>query len=274
MNMTSIPLQTYAANRERLLAQIITAISDDDRFVAAWLTGSYSRSNQDALSDIDISIVVSDEHSGTLCHRSAQVSGQTTAERMELFSQFGEIATLHENNHNAPEGGTFTNIIYAQTALIIDWVMIPQKTAQRASPSHLLFDRVGIPEAPPTALETLEQRVEKISEITAFFWMMMAMTVKYLFRQDAVFVTTWLEELHKMLREIKRLVAGKPVRYKGGSLTSLASDCESQIETIYHLAKEMEGLMPEIAALGCFVRPSPMPTLEILLHFAKEKCST
>ncbi|MCP4418291.1 MAG: hypothetical protein GY805_16845 [Chloroflexi bacterium] len=272
--MASIPLHTYAASRERLLAQIIATISDDDRFVAAWLTGSYSRSNQDALSDIDISIVVSDEYSGTLCHRPAQVSAQTTSERMDLFFQFGEIAILHENNHNAPDGGTFTNVIYAQTALIIDWILIPQKTAQRPSPSHMLFDRVGIPEAPPAALETLEQRVEKVSEITAFFWMMMAMTVKYLFRQDTVFVVTWLEDLQKMLREIKRLVAGEPSQYKGGSLLPLAPDCESQIEAIYHLAEEMVGLMPKIAALGCFVRPSPMPTLEILLNFAKEKCST
>lgn len=272
--MKHISLQIYAANREQLLAKIIATISGGDRFVAAWLTGSYSRSNQDALSDIDISIVVNDEHSKALCRHSAQVGPQTTPERMEIFTQFGEIAFLHENNNNAPEGGTFTNIIYAQNALIIDWIMIPQKTAQRSSPSQIIFDRVGIPEANPIAPETLEQRAEKASEITAFFWMMMAMTVKYLVRQDAVFVITWLEELHKMLREIRRLVAGKPFRYKGGSLTSISPDCESQIAAIYQLAEEMEELMPEIANLGCFVRPSPMPTLEILLNFAKEKCST
>jgi hypothetical protein len=271
--MTYISLESYTEKREQLLAKIIAAISGDDRFVAAWLTGSYSRSNQDALSDIDISIVVNDEHSDVLCYRSSQVSAQTTPERMEIFTRFGEIAFLHENNNNALEGGTFTNTIYAQTALIIDWIMIPQKTAQRSSPSQLLFDRVGIPEANPIAPETLEQRAEKASEITAFFWMMMAMTVKYLVRQDAVFVVTWLEELHKMLRELRRLVADEPFRYKGGSLTPLSPDCESQVAAIYQLSKEMEGLMPEIAALGGFVRPSPMPTLETLLNFAKEKCS-
>jgi hypothetical protein len=272
--MTHISLQTYTEKREQLLTKIIAAISGDDRFVAAWLTGSYSRSNQDALSDIDISIVVNDEHSDVLCYRSSQVSAQTTPERMEIFTRFGEIAFLHENNNNAPEGGTFTNTIYAQTALIIDWIMIPQKTAQRSSPSQLLFDRVGIPEANPIAPETLEQRAEKASEITAFFWMMMAMTVKYLVRQDAVFVIAWLEELHRMLRELRRLVVDEPFRYKGGSLTSISPDCESQVAAIYQLAKEMERLMPEIAALGGFVRPSPMPTLEILLNFAKEKCNT
>ena len=90
--MTQITLQTYSQNRELILDQIIAAISDDERFVAAWLTGSYSRANIDALSDIDINIVVHEAYSELLCHRSAQVSAQTTPERMELFTPFGEIA--------------------------------------------------------------------------------------------------------------------------------------------------------------------------------------
>jgi hypothetical protein len=271
--MASTSLQTYTEKREQLLGKIIEAISKDDRFVAAWLTGSYSRSNQDALSDVDISIVVGKKHSDLLCHRPAQISSQTTAERMEFFTQFGEIAFLHENNNNAPEGGTFTNTILAETALIIDWILIPQAKARRSTSSQLLFDRTGIPEAPPNAPESLGQRAEKASEITAFFWMMMAMTAKYMARKDSVFVVTWLEELHKMLREIKRLVDGEPFRYKSGSITSINPDCKSQIEAVYELGAEMEGLMPEIENMGGFVRPSPMATLEILLIFAKEKCS-
>ena len=270
--MNQPTLEVYAANREQLLAEIVEAISNDNRFVAAWLTGSYSRSNQDALSDIDINIVVDDEHSDTLCRRLAQVSAQSTPERTELFTQFGEIATLHENNNNAPEGGTFTNLIYAQTALSIDWIFVPQQTAQIHAPFHLLFDQVGIPHAAPNAPETLEQRAEKASEITAFFWMMMAITTKYLFRQDSVFVTTWLEQLHRMKREVGRLISNEPMRYQGRSLTSLSADCQSQIEAIYQLMEEMENLLPEIETLGGFVRPSPRPTLEVLLTFAKEKC--
>ena len=270
--MTSISLQTYTEKREQLLGVIVEAISKDDRFVAAWLTGSYSRSNQDALSDIDISIVVGENYSDLLCYRPTQVSSQTTAERMEIFQQFGEVAFLHENNNNAPEGGTFTNTIYAQTALIIDWILIPQANARRSSPSRLLFDRVGIPEAPQNTPEIIAKRAEKVSEITAFFWMMMAITVKYMVREDSVFVVTWLEELHKMLREIRRLVADEPFHYKGGSITTLRPDCERQIEAIYELGGEMERLMPEIVNIGSFVRPSPMSTLEILLSIAKDKC--
>ena len=84
--MTHISLETYAKNREQLLEKMIATITKDDRFVAAWLTGSYSRSNQDALSDIDINIVVSEAHSDLLCERAAQVSAKTTPERIEYTS--------------------------------------------------------------------------------------------------------------------------------------------------------------------------------------------
>ena len=272
--MTPISLQTYAANREQLLERIVASVAEDERFAAAWLTGSYSRANQDGLSDIDINIVVKTEHSDRLCQRAATVSAQTTPERMTLFTQFGNIAFLHENNNNAPEGGTFTNTIYAGTAVIVDWILIPQQTAQRSSPSQLLFDHVGIPEAKPTTPLTRDQRAEKASEITAFFWMMMAITVKYLSRGDAVFVVVWLEELHRMLAEVQRLVANQPFRYRGGSVTTLNADCQSQIAALYRLAAEMEAVMPDIVAIGGFVRPSPMATLDVLLQFAIEKCAS
>lgn len=76
-----------------------------------------------------------------------------------------------------------------------------------------------------------------------------------------------------MLREIKQLLAGDPFRYKGGSITSLISDCKDQIDTLYKLTDEMQTLLPAIPDLGEFVRPSPMTTIEVLLNFAKEKCS-
>jgi len=269
----TLTLENYLSRREKLLAEIIDAFSVDERFVAAWLTGSYSRDQQDALSDIDICIVVADSQSETLCHRAAQVSAQTSPERTALFCQFGEIASLHENNHNAPEGGTFTNTIFAETALVVDWILVPLRYAQRPMPSRLLFDRVGIPLASVPILETREQRTEKISEIVAFFWMMNAITIKYLVRGDGVFAMQWLEELHKMMREIKRLLVGDSPDYHSGSLTMVITDCADQVEALYQLALEMESLLPEIEALGAFVRLSPLPTFEVLFNFAREKCN-
>lgn len=124
--------------------------------MAAWLTGSYSHDQQDSLSEIDINIVVAEGFTGVLCHRPYQVSSQTIPERLALFDQFGEIAMLHENNHNAPLGGTFTNTIYAKTDIVIDWILIPQIEAKRPSPSYLIFNRVGITESLPVTPEIME----------------------------------------------------------------------------------------------------------------------
>src|ERR1044071_2193471 len=100
-------LHAYRQSRDELLTRIVTDLSSDERFVAAWLTGSYGRNESDDISDLDIRIVVSQPHSKTLCARQDQVSPETTRERFELFRRFGKPALIHENNDNAPENGTF-----------------------------------------------------------------------------------------------------------------------------------------------------------------------
>src|SRR5919106_5158702 len=124
-------LQVYTKHRELLLQAIIEKLSTEERFVAAWLTGSFAREEQDALSDIDITLVVDDKYSQVLCSRPKIVSAQTTKERYELFCLFGQPAFLHENNHNAPHGGTFTFIAYDPHATMVDWILRPLTGAER-----------------------------------------------------------------------------------------------------------------------------------------------
>ena len=202
-------LNTYRESRNDLLSKIVDTLSADERFMAAWLTGSLSRKDADAVSDLDLTLVVSDSYSESLCKRAEQISQKTTGERLDLFGQFGTPAIIHENNYNAPEGGTFTFTLYAKSRLMVDWVLIPQSKASRPSQAYLLFEKSSVPVAPPAELESLEQRTKKASERVAFFWMMMAITAKYLIRQDGVFVTQWLEELNRILQEIERLKAGR-----------------------------------------------------------------
>jgi predicted nucleotidyltransferase len=101
-------LEIYASQREKLLGRIMEKISKDKRSVAAWLTGSFARHEPDVLSNLDLTVVVSNLYSKILCAQTRQVSSRTTRERYELFSLFGQPAILHENNNNAPEGGTTT----------------------------------------------------------------------------------------------------------------------------------------------------------------------
>ncbi|HUF00132.1 MAG TPA: nucleotidyltransferase domain-containing protein, partial [Anaerolineales bacterium] len=101
-------LQDYLQSRNVLITSIVTELSSDERLLAAWLTGSYGRNDADEVSDLDLNIVVAEPYTKILCARQEQVSHKTTSARLELFSRFGQPAIIHENNHNAPENGTFT----------------------------------------------------------------------------------------------------------------------------------------------------------------------
>jgi hypothetical protein len=258
-------IEAYTQQRDTFLQSLVERLSVDDRFVAAWLTGSFAKGQQDALSDIDLTLVVADKHCQALCERPWMVSAQTTQERLALFSLFGQPSFLHENNHNAPQGGTFTFVAYAESAILVDWVLRPQKDALRPESSRLLFDKAGLPIQPPTQPETYEQRAEKASEIVAFFWMMAAVTVKYIRRGDMVFVTTWLEELTKLVYEVERRINGQGWEYKRGSSSELKVTPQEQLEAIQQLCTRMEKLMPEVARLGGYVAESPLSTIEILI---------
>ncbi|MFN8421591.1 MAG: nucleotidyltransferase domain-containing protein, partial [Anaerolineae bacterium] len=85
-------LTTYQAAREALLAQIIDVLRQDDRLVAAWLTGSYQRGDADAVSDLDLNVVVADAYATQLCARPRMVQTGTTEQRLALVSQFGTPA--------------------------------------------------------------------------------------------------------------------------------------------------------------------------------------
>jgi hypothetical protein len=267
----SVSQQKYRANRDDLLDSITGTLSNDERFVAAWLTGSLGRGDADSFSDLDLTLVVSDAYSQSLCRRAEQVSPQTTDERLALFSQFGQPAVIHENNHNAPAGGTFTFILYAHTALMVDWILVPFASASRPAGARMLFAKTEIPLRPPVESESLEQRVVKAAEIVAFFWMMMAVTVKYIHRRDGVFVTRWTEELHGMLREVERLLAGAAWQYQRGSLGDLEPDSTGQARALLRLGERMQQLLPQLTAMGGQVLPSPLPEIRILLDLGQEE---
>jgi Predicted nucleotidyltransferases len=258
-------LGAYLQSREALLRQITEELSRDERFVAAWLSGSYGRNEADEVSDLDLNLVVADSHSKLLCNRQEQVSHQTTAERLAIFRKFGEIALIHENNNNAPENGTFTFVLYSGSALMVDWVIMPQMNAARPYQSVLLFDKENIPNSSPPTLEELEEGKKAVTEQWAFFWMMAAVTIKYIIRGDSVFVAHWLEELHRVNAEIERRVDRRPRHYHRGSLSQLQSTPVQQIKTIYQLCKRMQTLAPRVEQFSGGIPLLPMPEIETLL---------
>jgi hypothetical protein len=147
----------FTEARTVLLEQITTTLKNDERFLAAWLAGSFGRGQQNWLSDLDIHIVVAEPCSASLCATPWMSGARTTPERLELFRQFGTPGIIFEAHSNNQVGGTFTHVVYQETAQNVDWMLIPQSLAHHEHPSLLLFDKVGIPEPPVKEPESLDQ---------------------------------------------------------------------------------------------------------------------
>ena len=263
-------LESYRKRRESLLTEIVEKLSNDERFVAAWLTGSLSRNDADSLSDIDLRLVVSDQYSSAFCGRLEQVSAQTSLERYALFSQFGKPALIHENNHNAPEGGTFTFVLYADSALMVDWTLVPHLKAARPTQTRLLFQKIPIPIALPPEPEDSEQSRKAVEERWAFFWMMTAITIKYIIRNDGVFVAEWIEHLHGLMQETERRLNRKPWAYTRGSLSKLQPTREKQLESIRDLCSRMLELKARVSEFIGSEPLAPIAEIDRLLLLAHD----
>jgi hypothetical protein len=144
---------------------------------------------------------------------------------------------------------------------MIDWVLVPQTKAIRPFQSRLLFEKTAIPIAPGPEPEDLEQSRKAVAEQWAFFWMMTAITIKYIFRNDGVFAVEWTEHLHQLVREIERRLDRQPWTYTRSSLSKLQPTREKQLESIRELCRRMLELKPKTSD---FIGSEPLaPTSEI-----------
>jgi hypothetical protein len=72
-------LHARAAVRDQTLHTLVDVLNADDRIVAAWLGGSISQGAGDALSDLDLTVVVTAAASAALCARPWQLAGRIYA---------------------------------------------------------------------------------------------------------------------------------------------------------------------------------------------------
>lgn len=264
-------LASYVAARTEMLAAITTILQNDERFVAAWLTGSFGRGEEDDYSDLDIRVIVAGDYSETLCSQPWPDGARTTDERLALFSLFGTPSVVYDAHGNAPEGGTFTYVLY-ENGQNVDWILVPQAKAQRATDTVLLFDKVGIPIEPFPEPESLEQRIITASDMTGFFWMIAASSLRDLYpsRYDAVDFHMLLDWLHNALHDVQRAVDGTPWKYHSGAYAKLALTRREQIAAHRDLCNRMLALMPEVEYMGGYVPSSPMLPVEFRVRMLEE----
>jgi hypothetical protein len=115
----------------------------------------------------------------------------------------------------------------------------------------------------------LEQSKKAVAGTWAFFWMMAAITIKYILRKDDVFAAHWIESLHGMVREIERHLDRKPWHYTRGSLSSLQSTTEKQLKSIREICNQMLALKDKISEFTGTEPLTPTAEIEELLTLAQ-----
>jgi hypothetical protein len=256
----------YVQARSALLTHITETLKHDDRFVAAWLAGSYGRGEPKWSSDLDLHVVVANDYSELLCAQPWLSGAKTTAERLALFKHFGEPAFVYDAHANNMMGGTFTYVLYRESAINVDWMLIPQSIAHLEHPSLVLFDHVQLPEPPRDEPLTLEQRIEQASSYVGFFWMIAASNVQNLLTGDLVQFHTLLRWLEDSIREVSAALKGERAAFTKSSGINLCCTQEDQVATLRALCDAMEALAPDIVKLGGFVPTSPRSVIEMRLQ--------
>jgi hypothetical protein len=256
----------YIQAREELLLHITETLNHDERFVAAWLAGSYGRDEQKWSSDLDLHVVVANDYSEVLCAQPWPSGAKTTPERLGLFKQFGESAFVYDAHANNMMGGTFTYVLYRESAINVDWMLIPQSIAHLEHPSLMLFNHTQLPEPPPDEPLTLEQRIEHASLYVGFFWMIAASNVQNLLTGDLVQFHTLLRWLEDSIREVRAALKGERAVFTKTSHINLYCTQEEQVATLRALCDAMDALAPDIVKLGGFVPTSPRSVIEMRLQ--------
>ncbi|MHB8624890.1 MAG: nucleotidyltransferase domain-containing protein [Aggregatilineales bacterium] len=250
------------AERDTLLARMVALLSADPRVCAAWLFGSLGRGDEDDLSDIDVWVIVDDEHAEAV-----------KAARREFVTKIAEPLLIEEAPHNAPPDGAYLCVLYPGQSgpHAIDWYWQPHTVAQFPSGCRLLFDRVGIPAVPPEKPMSSNEHAAAVSERADFFWVMVNVAAKTIARRQSWAALGHITAIRFALGEVRWHVgisATRPdyklVKRYADSPPMLPSD---QLALVRRMAHEMEALLPNITALGGEARNAVVaPTLAFLDH--------
>jgi hypothetical protein len=260
--MMSEKQTSYVQAREALLAHIATTLQQDRRFIAAWLAGSHARGQQQWFSDLDLHVVVAEEYSETLCAQPWPVGAKTTPERLALFTQFGKPAVIYEVHANNLVGGTFTYVLYQESAINVDWMLIPKSRAHLEHPALLLFSRAELPQSPTEEPPSREECAERASLQVGFFWMIAATNAQNLLHGDLVQYHTLLRWLEESIRETRAALRGEHTSFTKAARIKLNCTREEQVATLRSLCDEMQSLMPQVIALGGYAPAAPRSVIE------------
>jgi len=229
-------LEPRAQEREALLQRALKALQADPRVVAAWLGGSLGRGTEDALSDLDLFVVISDAYY-------AFVAGRTR----EFAGKLGDPLLLLEAPQNAPPRGAYLLALYpGETGPHqIDWYWQPQSFALLPQGARVLFDRAGLSTQPA---HTPEEQAQSLTRGITFFWAMLPIAAKKLARGDAWDAEQMARMVANTLAEVQEQTGGEGDRRFLEDAAPLTR--KELLERLRQMARQMESLEPQVLALG------------------------
>jgi hypothetical protein len=229
-------LAPHRHERDDLLQRIIALLQADDRIVAAWLHGSIGRATHDDWSDIDLWVVVADDHMESI-----------RAERSVFMHQLGDLLFTVEAPQNAPPDGAYLLALYpgTQGPNILDCSWQPQSKAQRPLDIQVLFDKANIPTFELPTPSTGDNPLELAKHQTAFFWMMTTIVAKYIARHQSWQVLNLLSFIWSVTSHISWLTGERttPATYSDTPPFPVPTTSHDQLAVLRDLTIAVEGLM-------------------------------
>lgn len=235
--------------RDLLLRRIVAVLAADERVVAAWLGGSLGRGRGDAWSDLDLWVVIADEHAAAV-----------TEGRRTFVAAVGPPVLVEEAPRNAPAGGAYLLVLYGGEAGAqqVDWYWEPRATARVPAGVRVLFDRVGLPAAPTAVPLGDGERAAALGDGVAVFWVAVLLAAKAVARGRAWAATRMMVWAVGTLAEVEWLLdhdvaAGdddlKDAEIDGRWAFPSAAPGE-QLALLREIAAAMGALAPRVVALG------------------------
>ncbi|WP_420629978.1 nucleotidyltransferase domain-containing protein [Candidatus Leptofilum sp.] len=243
-------IQTYAAETAVLQQKIHTILEQDGRIVAAWLFGSKGRGESDALSDIDVWVIVEDE-----------AYEAVVAQKRAFVQQMGTAVFFLEAPHNAPPNGAYLAVQFdAPTAPHhVDWYWQPRAAAVRPPETKPLFDKGNIPSAPDPITfpggELNPALMNQPNHFISYFWMMLMVSAKQIWRQPDAEGIPYLQYFIGDFHKSQRLLRLPTTHLETAALPTKAA----KIDYLLELADEMKMMMEMLDGLGTAVPHAIVP---------------
>jgi hypothetical protein len=258
--------ERYQQERDQLLEVISAHLEADAGVKATWLFGSLGRGDGDAFSDIDLWVVGEQDYINSV-----------NADPLRYVSRIEPPILSLEAPQNAPEGGVYLMACYdAPTAPhIVDWYWQPVHTSYLPTGVHLLFDKVGIIHEDRSVQfrgQTENNTViEQPHHFISFFWMMLMITAKQVFRNP------WAKEMELLPYVLESIYKTRDLLEFERNVQALTIHSHrlpvEKIQLLSHLADEMIGMMKKISGMGIKVPMSVIPGAQRYLSLI-ELCLT